>query len=146
MKRNALILLLIAAFTFTACSKDDSSDENLETTTYQLNAVNSSGVTGTVTVSETKDGFSKIDIKLDGSTTDVHPAYVFHGNVSQDTDIAITLNACTCDVSSTVVTELDSGAKISYNGFKAFNGNVRILQSKTDDTVVASGNIGVNAN
>jgi hypothetical protein len=149
MKNYALILFLMVLTLFTSCSKDDSNDPDdgpLEKSTYTLNEVNGSGVIGTVIISENKDGSSTVGIKLDGSTTDLHPAFIYHGNVSQDTEMAITLNACTCETSTTTVTELDNGTKISYDGLKAFNGNVRIHQSASNETIVASGNIGVNGN
>jgi hypothetical protein len=149
MKNYALFLFLLVSTLFTGCSKDDSSDPDngpLGKATYSLTEVNNSGVIGTVTVSENEDGSSTVEIKLEGSTTDVHPAFIYHGNVSQDTEKAISLNACTCDISSTKVTQLDNGTKITYDGLMAFNGNVRIHESATDDNVVASGNIGVNGN
>ena len=149
MKNYALFLFLMVLSLSLGCSKDDSSDPNndpLGKTTYTLNEVNNSGVVGTVTISENKDGSSTVAIKLEGSTTDVHPAFIYHGNVSSDTEKAITLNACTCETSTTKVSQLDNGTKISYDGLMAFNGNVRIHESATNETVVASGNIGVNGN
>lgn len=150
MKRNALILLVFAAILFAGCSKDDSGDPDngpLESFNFTLNQVNESGVEGMVTVAENEDGTATVTIELNGSTTEEHPAFIYHGNVTQDTGVAITLNACTCDKSVTEVSQLDNGTKISYNGLKAFNGNVRILLSPSDlETVIAAANIGVNAN
>lgn len=146
MKRKALILLLLTSFVFWSCSNDDSDNGPLETTTYDLIEIGDSGVTGTVTISENEDGSATIGIQLDGSTTDVHPAFIYHGNSTSAGEIAITLNACTCDTSTTEVTQLDNGTKITYQGLKAYNGHVQIHESTTDETVVASGNIGVNAN
>lgn len=150
MKRNALILLVFAAILFAGCSKDDSSDPesgSLEKFNFALAPVNDSGVEGTVTVAENEDGSATVTIELIGSTTDEHPAFIYHGNVTDDSEIAITLNVCTCDKSVTEVSQMDNGTKISYNGLKAFNGNVRIHLSPTDlETVVAAANIGVNAN
>jgi len=151
MKNYALILFLMVSTMFSGCSKDDSSDndpdnEPLGKSTYELTEMNSSGVMGTVTITENEDGTATVNIKLEGSTTDIHPAFIYHGNVSQDTGIAITLNACTCETSTTEVSQLDNGTKISYDGLNAFNGNVRIHESTSDDTIVASGNIGVNGN
>lgn len=146
MKKNALILLVFFAALSAGCSKDDSDDGPLETATYELFEVGDSGVQGTVTISENEDGSATVDITLVGSTTDVHPAFIYSGNRTGNGAVAISLNACTCATSTTVVTQLDSGTKISYQGLKAFNGHVRIHESATDDTTVASGNIGVNAN
>jgi hypothetical protein len=148
MKKNALILLVIVSALFTACSKDDDSEKGpLESFDFALMPVDNSGVEGMVTVSENEDGTSTVTIELNGSTTEEHPAFIYHGNVSQDSEIAITLNACTCDKSVTQVSQLDNGAKISYDALKAFNGHVKIHLSPNDlEAVVAAANIGVNAN
>jgi hypothetical protein len=150
MKKNALILLVSFATLFVGCSNDDSNDPDngpLESFNFALMPVDNSGVEGMVTVSEKEDGTSTVTIELNGSTTEEHPAFIYHGNVSQDSEIAITLNACTCDKSVTQISQLDNGAKISYDGLKAFNGHVKIHLSPNDlDAVVAAANIGVNAN
>ena len=148
MKKNALILLVIVSALLTACSNDDDSEKGpLESFNFALVPVDNSGVEGMVTVSEKEDGTSTVTIELNGSTTEEHPAFIYHGNVSQDSEIAITLNACTCDKSVTQISQLDNGAKISYDGLKAFNGHVKIHLSPNDqETVVAAANIGVNAN
>ncbi len=150
MRSNALILLVFAAILFAGCSKDDSNDPDngpLESFNFSLNQVNESGVEGMVTVAENEDGTATVTIELNGSTTEEHPAFIYHGNVTQETEVAITLNACTCDKSVTEVSQLDNGTKISYDGLKAFNGNVRIHLSPEDlETVIAAANIGVNAN
>jgi hypothetical protein len=149
MKKNALILLVIVSALLTACSNDDEDSDKgpLESFNFALVPVDNSGVEGMVTVSEKEDGTSTVTIELNGSTTEEHPAFIYHGNVSQDSEVAITLNACTCDKSVTQISQLDNGAKISYDGLKAFNGHVKIHLSPNDqETVVAAANIGVNAN
>jgi hypothetical protein len=148
MKKNALILLVIVSALLTACSNDDDSEKGpLESFNFALVPVDNSGVEGMVTVSEKEDGTSTVTIELNGSTTEEHPAFIYHGNVSQDSEVAITLNACTCDKSVTQISQLDNGAKISYDGLKAFNGHVKIHLGPNDlETVVAAANIGVNAN
>ncbi len=150
MKKLAPVLLLVIALSISGCSKDDgdpAKPDALESFNFSLNPVNNSGVSGTVTISEKANGNATVGIKLNGSTTRVHPAFIYYGNDTQDTEIALTLNECECETSITEVTQLDNGTKITYQGLKAFNGHVKIHLSPEDlETVVAKGNIGVNAN
>ncbi len=147
MKKVApFLLLLLIAVVQSGCNNDDSENRPLEKSTYELREVNGSGVKGTVTISENKDGSSTVEIVLFGSTTDEHPAFIYHGNSTGTGGVLISLNACTCATSTTIVTQLNSGSKLTYQGLKAINGHVKIHMSQADDTVVATGNIGVNAN
>lgn len=146
MKRSLLPLLLTLTLVFTGCKKDDVDTVVLQETVYQLTTLNDSGVSGTATFTENSDGTTYILIELVGSNTAEHPAYIRYNTFTEGGANAITLKDCTCLISETVVTKLDGGTAINYDGLLKFNGHVSILASKSDDTVVAVADIGRNAN
>ena len=146
MKRSLLPLVLTLTLVFTGCKKDDVDTVVLQETVYQLTTLNDSGVSGTATFTENSDGTTYILIELVGSNTAEHPAYIRYNTFAEGGANAITLKDCTCLISETVVTKLDGGTAINYDGLLKFNGHVSILASKSDDTVVAVADIGRNAN
>lgn len=146
MKCFPILFFTIVLLSLNGCKKDDVDNVVLQETSYPLISLNASGVTGTATFTENSDGTTYILIELVGSNTSEHPAYIRYNNYVEGGANAITLKDCTCLVSETVVTKLDGGTNINYDGLLKFNGHVAILASKTDDTVVAVADIGTNAN
>jgi len=129
------------------CSKDDENN-TLETMTYTLHAVSNPNISGKVVISENADGSATVRLSINGSSTDIHPAYIYHGSETQAGAIAITLTPieCACESSTMLVTKLDNGTAINYKGLKSFSGHIKIHQ-RTDQigTIIAMGNIGINA-
>ncbi len=146
MKSSLIPSLLVLALLFTGCKKDDVDTVVLQETVYQLTTLNMSGVGGTATFTENSDGTTYILIELEGSNTAEHPAFIRYNTFEEGGAKAITLKDCTCLISETVVTKLDGGTSINYDGLLKFDGHVAILANKDDDTVVAVANIGRNTN
>jgi len=146
MKSPLIICSMILTLIFTSCKKDDVDTVVLQETVYQLTTLNSSGVNGTATFTENSDGTTYILIELQGSNTSEHPAFIRYNTYEEGGANAITLKDCTCLISETVVTKLDGGTSINYDGLLKFDGHVIILASKDDDTAVAVANIGRNGN
>lgn len=148
MKRSPYVLLICAVLTFAGCSKDDESNEEiLDSTVYPLTAVDNSGVTGKATFTKGSKGTTEVLIKLDGSSTSLHPAFIRFHSAEQGGDVALTLTSCECNVGHTVVTKLDNGDPIDYAGLLKLDGHISIHESPGNlGTVVASANIGANAN
>lgn len=146
MKSSLGSILIIFGLIFTGCKKDDVDTVILQETVYQLTTLNNSGVGGTATFTENSDGTTYILIELEGTNTDEHPALIRYNTYQEGGANAITLKDCTCLISETVVTKLDGGTGINYDGLLKFDGHVAILANKEDDTVVAVANIGRNAN
>lgn len=140
-----LALAAIALVLFFGCKKDDVDTVILRSVQYQLTPVGDSGVSGTVTFTEDDQGTTEILIELRGSNTATHPAFVRYNSSGEGGSIALTLESCECSVSHTVVSKLDSGTTIKYDGLLRLDGHVTIHVSSTDDTIVAEGNIGANA-
>ena len=146
MKSPLIPCFLVLALLFTSCKKDEVETVVLQETVYQLTTLNMSGVGGTATFTENSDGTTFILIELEGTNTEEHPAFIRYNTFEEGGAKAITLKDCTCLISETVVTKLDGGTSINYDGLLKFDGHVAILASKEDDTVVAVANIGRNAN
>lgn len=153
MKKVSLFLLFAFTLIISACSKDEDEKDDpiavLETRTYTLHSVDKPEIQGSVKISELENGNSELLLKINGSSTDIHPAYIYSGGENGTGAVAITLNAieCDCEESITVISKLDNGTPITFQGLKAFNGHIKIHQSDTElGTIIARGNIGVNGN
>lgn len=152
MRKVAPYLVLAISLVAGGCSKSEEQEESegtLETRTYSLHSVDKPEIQGSVKISELENGNSELLLKINGSSTDIHPAYIYSGGENGNGAIAITLEAieCDCEESITVISKLDNGTPITFQGLKAFNGHIKIHQSATElGTIIAQGNIGVNGN
>ena len=145
MKKISL-LIFVLGFTFlSGCSKDDA-PEISESKVFQLRYVDDPSLLGKVIIKKNTDGSSTVSLQLNGTSTEVHPAYIYYNSLAQGGPIAITLDPCGCLESNTVVTKLDNGQDISYEELINFNGHVKIHHTYQDiGTILLNGNIGSNA-
>ena len=146
------ILLLVLG-----CSKSENADVNnpdgkdpdpkpVELVTYNLTAVNDSGAAGTAKLIRNSDGTATIYIELTNAPAGLHPAAVHENSLEEGGPIAITLNACECLISETVITQLDNGMAISFDQLMVFDGYINIYQgTESMDNIIAHANIGSNA-
>jgi hypothetical protein len=116
--------------------------------TYDLAAVNASGITGTVKFAKRVSGSTLVTVDLDGAgAAGEYPVYIYDNNIANGGPIAIdltTVNGAT-GVSYTHVAELNSGTAITYDELANFNGHVLVSASPATPTVyVAQANIGSN--
>ena len=146
MKKSSSLLLIIACvLVLGGCKKDNVDTVILQSKVYQLNAVAGSNITGTATFTEDNEGKTTVLIELEGSNTTEHPAYIRYKSASEGGPIAITLKKCTCSISETVVSKLDGGASINYDGLLKLDGHIAIYESPEDlETIVSVANIGSN--
>lgn len=157
MKIAPKILLLLLLPLAIACSKNDDNNtpdpinkdpepDPVERVTYNLVAANNSGAAGTAELIRNTDGTSTIYIELTSGPTGLHPAAVHYNSVAEGGSVAITLNACECQISETVITELDNGSAISFDQLMVFDGHINIYQGEQSlGEVIAQVNIGSNA-
>lgn len=146
-KSSPLFLVLAMVLVLGSCKKDDNGDDSdvLQSKEYQLQAVGGSNITGTATFTEDIDGTTTVLIKLEGSNTTEHPAFIRYNTASEGGDVAITLKECTCSVSETVVSELDNGESLDFDGLLELDGHISIHGSPSDlETIVSVANIGAN--
>lgn len=125
-----------------------------ESTVYPLVSVDeTTDVNGTVTFHERLNGNTLVVIDVENTIAgSVHPAHIHEGVVGSNGTIAISLNPVDGDtgMSMTDVATFDEGFNggeaISYSELLAYNGYVNVHLSPDElATVVASGNIGANA-
>ena len=130
-----------------SCKKDNVDTVILQSKVYQLIATTESNITGTATFTEDSNGSTFILIELEGSNTTEHPAFIRFNNAEEGGTVAITLTECTCSVSETLVTKLDGGTSIDFDGLLKLDGHITIHESPEDiDTIVSTVNIGINEN
>ena len=155
MKTILKSLAIPVVLLFLGCSKSESADVNnpdsnnpdpdpdpIELVTYNLTAVNNSGASGTAKLIRNQDGTSTIYIELTNAPEGLHPAAVHFESLEEGGDIAITLNACECLISETVITELDNGTAISFDQLMVFDGYINIyLGTESMDSIIAHANI-----
>lgn len=114
-------------------------------------------VNGTVTFRERQNGNTLVEINVDNTVAGMeHPAHIHEGETGSGGGIAISLNPVDGDsgMSTTNVRafdgadmEMNAGDPVSYSELLEYNGYVNVHLSPEDlATIVASGNIGANAN
>jgi len=120
-----------------------------ESVTYALNDVDMSGVSGTATFSQRKDGTSLVSLVLTGTPDGGnHPAHIHYNSAEEGGGIAISLTNVdgTTGLSKTSVSRTDNNIDISYAELIEFDGYINVHLSPDDlATIVAQGDIGANA-
>jgi len=116
-----------------------------ETEVFQILEVSNSGVFGTATFAERKNGFTVITLDLQGTFGDSHPAHI-HQNV--DGSIVLSFGNVNGSNGSSInhIEKMDNGDEITYEGLIDFGGFIRVHISDVDFSAVAEGNIESNAN
>lgn len=151
MKKIIYLFLTSISLVISGCNKDDSSSDSSSTSVkvFTLSSVSNSKITGKVTFKKNEDGSTTVLLEINGSSTDVHPAFIYFNNVATGGEIAITLEPidCDCESSSTIVTTLDDGTPITYEQLLKFDGHLKIHQNEEHlEIIITQGNIGANAN
>ena len=153
MRKAPYFLLFIALAILSSCGNDDNIEPTgvneiiVDELAYNLTSANGSGITGTATLTRDSNDNTTILIQLDNTNTEEHPSYVRFNSASEGGPKAITLEPCTCAVSTTVVTQLDDGTPIDFDKLLNLDGHVSIQDSPANpDLVVATADIGINAN
>ena len=153
MKKASFLPVLVLLFILSGCSGDDSIEPTgvneiiVDEKAYNLISIGGSGITGTATLTRDSNDNTTILIELNNTNTEEHPAYVRFNSVAEGGPIAITLEPCTCAVSTTVVTQLDDGTPIDFDKLLNLDGHVSIQESVANPEVLVSAvDIGINAN
>jgi len=114
---------------------------------YNLDEINSSGISGTAQFFERVNGNALAVLELTGTSlgTD-HLAHIHMNDAATGGGITFTYNNVDGEtgVSDTNLSELDDTTAFTYEDVLTYNGYVNIHASTTDLTVVAQGNIGIN--
>ncbi len=116
-------------------------------TSYVLNEVNTSGISGTATFYGRNNGEALAVIALQNTPVDgLHPAYIYSNDVATTGDIIFTFNPVdgNTGISETNVSALDDNAVFGYDDVLGVNGHINVLLSEAQPTIVSQGNIGAN--
>lgn len=146
MKSFKFLFSLLTLVVFISCSNEEGSID-LGSKVYQLQAVSDPGLLGKVIISENSDSSSTVSVELYGTSTEVHPTFIYYNSLAEGGPVAITLDPCGCVKSKTVVTSLDNGKAISFDELVKFNGHLKVHRSDIFmETILLQGDIGSNAN
>ncbi len=103
--------------------------------------------TGTVIFKKRANGFSLIDMKIEGAQAGfMHPSHVHLNAAAATGDIAISLTPVNGDtgISKTSVFQLDNGSPLFYDELINFDGYVNVHISGEDLSIMTQGDIGQN--
>ncbi len=121
-----------------------------ESISYALDTKDVPGISGTATFSERMSGKTLVTLVLEGTPEGgEHPAHIHANSAETGGGIVISLEAVdgTTGISTTEVETLDDETAITYQELLTFDGHINVHLSPDDlATIVAQGNIGVNAN
>lgn len=119
-----------------------------DSTTYVLNEVGTSGVSGTATFYARNNGFTLVELALEGTAGIIdHPAHIHFNSAEEGGDIAIDLSDVDSNtgISRTNVEVQRNNRSVTYENLLAFDGYINVHASVLDlATILAQGNIGAN--
>lgn len=123
-----------------------------EQQTYDLTALNNSGVSGSAIFYERLNHETLVELDVTGTSADgLHPAHIHINTAAEGGSIAISLNDVNGATGSSMtnVFKLDDaagGQTVEYSDLTGFDGYINIHQSADDlGTVISQGDIGQNA-
>ncbi|MGB3182700.1 MAG: CHRD domain-containing protein [Cyclobacteriaceae bacterium] len=120
-----------------------------ESIVYDFTALNSSGVTGTATLSERKDGTALLELNMTGTPADGdHPAHIHANSAAEGGPIVISLTNVegSTGLSRTSIDSFNDGAPVTYADLLSYDGYINVHLSASDLTVVSQTDIGSNDN
>lgn len=135
------------------CSALSSCTEELPNVTgknhiYNLNSVSSEMIDGHVKIRERFDGSIQLELALENTDANkIYPAYIHFNNLLDGGGVALTLTPVNGQSQSSVteIKKLDSGAEITYEDLRDFDGHLNIQLDNDQGKLVAQADIGTNA-
>ncbi|WPP51071.1 CHRD domain-containing protein [Catalinimonas niigatensis] len=119
-----------------------------DSVTYVLNEVADSNVSGTATFYERNNGFSLVEIMVDGTLPlGDHPAHIHFNSAEEGGAIAIDLTNVngTTGISRTNVDAQNNNKTTTYEDLLGFDGYINVhLSPEVLGTILSQGNIGAN--
>ncbi|MFD2551015.1 CHRD domain-containing protein [Bizionia sediminis] len=120
-----------------------------EFVSYPLNELDVPGVQGTATFFKRENGNALAVIELENTTAGLmHPAHIHANNISTTGPVILSFNPVNGDTgkSQTNITQLDDASAFDYNAVLQVDGYINVHESATNlNTIIAQGNIGINA-
>lgn len=113
---------------------------------YPLNAVNASGVEGTLTFIKRLNGQALAVIQLTGTTENTtYPAHIHMGSISEGGSVFITFTPIngTYGSSRTNIDSSDGPEIVGYDDLMTYNGHADVHSGDVDNAILANGTIGL---
>src|SRR5690606_8387866 len=132
MKKQIYLILTAIALVVSGCSKDEADGTpNTSVKVFPLSSVSNSNINGKATFTKNANGSTTILLEINGSSVDVHPAFIYLGSTENPGAATITLAIidCDCESSTIVVTALDDGTPITFEELLQYNGHISIHQN-----------------
>ena len=148
MKKQYFLFFAVLTLIISSCGKDNTTEEILSKNVFALSPVADSKISGNVSFVKYEDGRTEVILKINNSSEDIHPAYIYANSLTEGGPVALTLAPieCDCEESITVVSKWDNGQAVTYEDLITFDGHLKIHQNKEHlEIVIAQGNIGMNA-
>lgn len=121
-----------------------------EMESYTIDEFDESGVSGTATFYERKNGTTLVRMIFTGTEDgDSHPSHIHNNSATEGGGIAVSLNNVNGEtgISNTQVEALDDETAITYDELIDFDGYINVhLSSENLGVTLARGDIGANAN
>jgi Cu/Zn superoxide dismutase len=144
---KALLIFTVSAgvLATTGCSKDDD-DPEPQKKEYTLKVKDQIGISGTVTFTETSNTVTTVTIKMNGGSSNDHPAHIHSGAAVEGGAILITLNPVDAAGNSTTeVTKRDDNTPINFDQLMELDAYVNVHESASAlGTIIAQADIGTN--
>lgn len=115
-------------------------------TTYTIDAVSGSSISGTVTFFERKSGLAMVQVEVTGTVGgNSHPNHIHENSVATGGSIVLNFNNIdgATGISKTDAVKFNVGTAVTYAELLLYNGHV-IVHHETTFSPVAKGNIGSN--
>lgn len=144
-----ILIPLLLSLVLSCGSDDDEPTPTIEEREYAINSVSDPAIYGTITFTKQGESSTLVRIVLEGTTSgDSHPTHIHANSSSQGGPIVINLSNVNGEtgISETLVTQLDNGTAINYEGLLDFNGHANVhLSPAAMATLIAQGDIGSNS-
>lgn len=148
---KTLFLSLVLLLLLVGCS-DENPDVAMNSIRYDLYSASDFDYSGQLTINELPDGLLEFVVQLEGATGNGQTEYLTHLHFgsydSPDAPIAMVLQPVNSSnlKSTTLLSELSDGTKLTFEKLKTFSGHVKIHLDKEGpdyEVILAAGNIGL---
>lgn len=150
MKHLKTISVLFALCLISSCSNydDDGGYENSnKSLSYNLNQVNSSGISGNAKFIELENGNIQLTLNLNNLEARAnHPAHIHYNSAAETGDVYVALKNVSGSTSKsvTVFSKDIEGNTIRYNNLSNLDAHINVHESPDNLKVISQGNIGKN--
>ncbi len=144
-----ICLSLLLPLLHSCRSDDEEAPPVVEEREYTLSSVSDPAIYGRITFTKQDESATLVKIVLEGTSPgDSHPTHIHANSASEGGPIVVNLSNVNGEtgISETVVSQLDNGTAIDYEGMLNFNGHANVHLSPTAmSTLIAQGDIGSNS-